>query len=294
MKKDTNKDKIEFHYYGPERSIFSFTASLNRSISYDVDYGLFGERFEVPIIEKNPKIKRVLKTTDSDIWDGIGGAIFFPKKIAEPDPKELTKIVIKTLKDQLQIITNHRSNKLVNKKHIGVYPDRKTITYTFGNYFRDPLSYYGNSIAIYLKGVDEYELKIIAKSIIKKFPFVAILVHDLNINKYYQVSIEHEKPPKKIVQETDTLVIHPHDQATEHLKRVYQGKPFHVIRQTDIPFSQLVAEIKKHQTIILIGKGKGHLLINPKYHQKINDNNRYIIDKSFESYFKGKKIIKIR
>ena len=72
-----------------------------------------------------------------------------------------------------------------------------------------------------------------------------------------------------------TLVIHPEDQSTNFLSKIYEGKDWKVIR-TDITDKELQNIIKEHDRIIMLGHGTPYGLIGFG-RMLVNSNHVYLL-----------------
>ena len=83
-----------------------------------------------------------------------------------------------------------------------------------------------------------------------------------------------------------TLCIHPRDRTTDFLKLIYKDKDWTIINDPDISNEDLVAAIKAHDRIIMMGHGLPGGLLNPK-------RFGYLINSSHVPLLKTKQTVSI-
>lgn len=302
QKKESN---IVVHYIERLMSRSSTHTRLNASLLYDEEKIVSSFSFSTAYKEskKKPSIFS-RKTTAATVWDGIGGAVFLGIGEAENDANSVTEILNETearLWEFTSSLSKHRSSKLVKKSHQSIYNDRTTVHYNFANFIIEPFKlnqneYSPKTPALFIKGVDSAELLIIAKHLLKSVTFVNYMfVKDFNNDTYYTLDFKKidnsdERSPKS----GKTLVFHPHDASFNDLSTVYSHFDCTLIRESNLPTKTLIEKIRKHDKIIIIGRGKGNLLVNPNYSKTATELNPYIINHYMLSLLKHKDVIRIR
>lgn len=80
-----------------------------------------------------------------------------------------------------------------------------------------------------------------------------------------------------------TLVIHPTDQSTDFLSKIYEGKEWKVVRN-NLPNSILGRNIREHDRIVMLGHGSKDGLFG---------HNKILIGSEHVNFLRGKEIVAI-
>lgn len=305
-RKQKETDHIVIKKFAPPKSRTCIHNQISASITFDNTKIIRSFTYNTEYKAQTKKTtKLALRTTSAHIWDGVGGAIFFAQKeteIHEKAQKEMLLMTQARLKDFTSTLSKYRTTKRVLKSHASLYNDRTTVRYNFGRYISKPFTlneciYNETTPAVYIKGVDTVELLNVARLLFQsRTYFDVLLVNDFNNRTFYELSPFAEKSnmQHKRVKELKTLVLHPYDPAFAGYKELYSDKRHTLITAHDLPFKKLVTALKHHDHIMIIGRGKGNLLINPYYTKNSRDLNPYIINRAMLVFLEGKKVTRLR